>query len=510
MTLAVLGLLLLFLLRAIHFLQVMNKDDQRSEEGQQDLKLSLKLCGWLLFAGSLVYALESLRHGEVYWLILPLLLLSLLWRPMFIVLDVLVPRGLAKWTYRTAMLLLWASADRRGQALLYANLALLRAPSHRDVRDDEAFLLEKQKQLPGGAAALLAAALQVARREGIQSIVPLLRCLDSVDPTVKPNWAMAVAHEILLVDAVRIGDWKKVQTLSLEPFETPLSQFLAACADIFVGLPTKDTTKARDRLYWLWLRAPKKQHLLWLLEQAQKYDPQKPGSAGQMDPVKMTADRPQIEVALMLKAWLLQTDPHQVKAEDLRGLCAVWDLALADQGLDRLIMTRALTLGIAGSEQKAKDTLRSQVVATLRSYLSQGTMPIAKLFPSGKLPPKSVLSDAVLQVRAELLEQFEAQTNKLEERTQDKRSLPWLDEWREWAQIRESYQKIEDFGGMEARRLAWTSLHRQANNWACWLWNARSEKVLANAVFRFLLRESDALGDERTSQLAKKNVGSGL
>ncbi|HND09297.1 MAG TPA: hypothetical protein PLY80_02625, partial [Pseudomonadota bacterium] len=173
MTLAVLGLLLLFLLRAIHFLQVMNKDDQRSEEGQQDLKLSLKLCGWLLFAGSLVYALESLRHGEVYWLILPLLLLSLLWRPMFIVLDVLVPRGLAKWTYRTAMLLLWASADRRGQALLYANLALLRAPSHRDVRDDEAFLLEKQKQLPGGAAALLAAALQVARREGIQSIVPL-------------------------------------------------------------------------------------------------------------------------------------------------------------------------------------------------------------------------------------------------------------------------------------------------------------------------------------------------
>ena len=78
MTLAVLGLLLLFLLRAIHFLQVMNKDDQRSEEGQQDLKLSLKLCGWLLFAGSLVYALESLRHGDVYWLILPLLLLSLL------------------------------------------------------------------------------------------------------------------------------------------------------------------------------------------------------------------------------------------------------------------------------------------------------------------------------------------------------------------------------------------------------------------------------------------------
>ncbi len=505
MTLAVLGLLLLILLRLLH------REDKRSEESQLDLRLSLKLCGWLLLAGSVVYALGSLRQGDVFWLIPPLILFVLLAQPMMLVEDVLLPRGLAKWTYRAALVVLWASTDRRGQALLYANLALLRAPRHRDLRADEAYLEEKQKQLPGGAAALLAHALQLARREGIAAIVPLLRCLDSVDPSVKPSWAMAVAYEILLVDAVRIGDWPKVQALATKEYATPLSEFLVTCADIFVERPEpKEPRMARDRLYWLWLRAPQKQHLLWLLEQAQKYEPQKADHARQMSTEKMTADRPPIEVALMLQSLMLQREPHLVPPDHLLALGAAWDLALADKGLERMILTRALSLGISGAEQRAKDTLRSQVVDTIRSYLGVGTVPLSKLFPDGKLPQKSVLADAVVKVRAELLEHFEGQTTKLEERTQDKRSLPWLDEWREWAKVRESYQKIEDFGGPEARRLAWTSLHRQANNWACWLWNARSEKVLANAVFRFLLREAEALGDERTAQLAKKNVGSGL
>lgn len=504
MTLAVLGLLLLLLLRVFH------KDDKRSEEAQLDLKLSLKLCAWLLLAGMVVYALGALRQGELYLLIPPLLLFGLLMQPMFLVEDVLLPRGLAKWTYRVATVLLWSSADRRGQALLYANLALLRAPSHRDLRDDEAFLLGKQKLLPGGAAALLAAALQVARREGIGSITPLLRCLDSVDPTVKPAWAMAVAHELLLVDAVRIGDWQRVKTLATEEFDTPLSTFLQACADVFVTPDGKSPPVARDRLYWLWLRAPRKQHLLWLLEQAQKWKPKQTDGTRSSESQNIMAERPRIEAALEQLGRLWLTEPHLLLPEQLRTVGESWDAALKDKELERLLLTRGLSLGISGAEHKALDTLRSQVVSTLRSYLSPGTMPLHKLFPGGEPSTKSVLAEAAQQVRAGLLEQFEGQTNKLEERTQDKRSLPWLDEWREWAQIRDSYQKIEDFGGQEARRLAWTSLHRQANNWACWLWNARSEKVLANAVFRFLLRESEALGDERTAQLAKKNVGSGL
>ena len=162
-TLAVLGLLLLFFCARFTFCRVMNKDDQRSEEGQQDLKLSLKLCGWLLFAGSLVYALESLRHGEVYWLILPLLLLSLLWRPMFIVLDVLVPRGLARWDVSDGDAALWASADRRGQALLYANLALCARRATAMSATTKRFCW-KTKAVPGGGGAVGGSVARLAAR----------------------------------------------------------------------------------------------------------------------------------------------------------------------------------------------------------------------------------------------------------------------------------------------------------------------------------------------------------
>lgn len=500
-------LLFLGLFVALILGKLWRKEDKQNEHKSEDLRLSLRLAGWLLFFGSLVYALGQLSHGAVQWLLVPLGLLLLLQRPMFLVQEVFLPRGWVKWTYRGALLSLWLTPDRRGQALLYGNLALLRAPLHHDPRADEEYLTAHQKQLPGGAASLVAAAMLLARREGLAAAGPILRCLDTVDDTVKPDWAMAVACELQLVELIRIGDWRKVRKLSAECKKTPLIEFLAACAQVFVPMP-EESPPSRDSLYWLWLRAPQKQHLWRLLEQAQDHKPAVTESTPNQSP--QMADQPRLAAALRALGQLWRREAHLVRPEQLRRVGELWDHALADKETERMVMTRALTLTIPGSEHKALQTLRTQVVATLHSYLRQGAMPTSKLFPDGQIPNRSVLGEAVLAVRAELLEQFEAATTKLEERTTDKRVLPWLDEWREWAQIRDSYQRLEEFGGAEARRLGWTALHRQANNWACWLWNARGEKVLANAVFRFLLRESEALGDDRTGQLAKKNVGSGL
>ena len=101
------------------------------------------------------------------------------------------------------------------------------------------------------------------------------------------------------------------------------------------------------------------------------------------------------------------------------------------------------------------------------------------------------------------LEQFEAQTNKLEERTQDKRSLPWLDEWREG---RRSASRIKDrrlwrngsaAAGVDITASAGEQLGLLAVECA-------QRKVLAMRCFVSCCVESDALGDERTSQLAKR------
>lgn len=512
MTLSILSVLLLvgWLFRKS------SRQEPSQEPPREDLRFAVRLLAWMLWLGCLSHAIVRTLDGGFgwLWLLVPIALLFPLLRPLFLIDDLLVPRGLVRLTYRVTLVTMWLHAERRGHALLYAYRALLRAPRHRDLRGDEAYLEERAKKLSGGAVSLVAAALQLTLREGLTAALPLVRCLDSLDDTVKPPWAMAVAQELQLVELMRLGDWSKVRALTPQCEASSLIAFVDACAKVFVpqlpgAVDAAVAPPSRDRLYWLWLKVPEKQHLLWLLDKAQDFKPQAVGSV--VPPASEPQDhKPKLDVALAALGKLWKIEPHLVGPEHLRKVGLLWDAALTDKDTERLAMTRALTLTIPGSEHKALASLRSQVVETLRSYLGDGQMPISKLFPDGKMPTQGVLVEAVLAVRAKLLEQFESATTQLEERTTDQRSLPWLDEWREWASIRDAYQRIEDFGGAEARRLAWTSLHRQANNWACWLWNARSEKVLANAVFRFLLRESLAIGDDRTAQLAKKNVGSGL
>ena len=43
-----------------------------------------------------------------------------------------------------------------------------------------------------------------------------------------------------------------------------------------------------------------------------------------------------------------------------------------------------------------------------------------------------------------------------------------------------------------------------------WLYNERKERPLGNAVFRFCLREAEAVGDERAVALQTKNVACGI
>ena len=113
-------------------------------------------------------------------------------------------------------------------------------------------------------------------------------------------------------------------------------------------------------------------------------------------------------------------------------------------------------------------------------------------------------------VRTQLLEEIEQACDALHDRTTDKRALPILDEWREWAVLLGRYHRVCKLGGLAVRRLAWAPLHRQACNWAVWLWNERSEKVLANAVFRFLLSEAEHLQDDSRIALDQKNVDAGI
>jgi hypothetical protein len=43
-----------------------------------------------------------------------------------------------------------------------------------------------------------------------------------------------------------------------------------------------------------------------------------------------------------------------------------------------------------------------------------------------------------------------------------------------------------------------------------WLYNDRSQRPMGNAIFRWLLREAEALDDQRATMLQTKNVACGV
>ena len=115
------------------------------------------------------------------------------------------------------------------------------------------------------------------------------------------------------------------------------------------------------------------------------------------------------------------------------------------------------------------------------------------------------LTRAAAIVREEILANVELGFSTLEERTEAKRGLPSIDEWREFLALRQLHSELAQTGGLAVRQLAFPNLHHAACNHAAWLWNERNEYVMANAIFRWLLAEATIVGDERAIELQRAN-----
>jgi hypothetical protein len=207
----------------------------------------------------------------------------------------------------------------------------------------------------------------------------------------------------------------------------------------------------------------------------------------------------------------LQVPTAALTESQLLQVCRLWDAALNHPETHLQLAKRTFTLGLSGADTTLQE-LRAQVVELIGARLRESGLPIGQLLGDGKPgePATPIGAAAAHSVRTKLLEEIEQACDALHDRTVDKRALPLPDEWREWAAVRACYYRVCSLGGLAVRRLAWSPLHREACNWAVWLWNERKEKVLANAVFRFLLQEAEELQDESRLNLARKNVGSGI
>jgi hypothetical protein len=70
-------------------------------------------------------------------------------------------------------------------------------------------------------------------------------------------------------------------------------------------------------------------------------------------------------------------------------------------------------------------------------------------------------------------------------------------------------ERVSRQGGKATRRAAFTEVYAASCNWAVWMFNVRTEKLLAHHVFRWLLDEARLAQDAHAVELLEKNVRSG-
>lgn len=275
------------------------------------------------------------------------------------------------------------------------------------------------------------------------------------------------------------------------------TRFLGAVTTALLG-----GEMTRVQLVWRWLRAPERLETWALLRSAlvalQRVAPQSPRPA---EPAPDDGDA--LARAMTLHARMLARAPGELAAADVDRLGRAWDAALGDPVVRRQAAERALALGAQTGEwalQRVADSVEADMIALAR----------AGEIAFGEAVRSALAGRAARALRDQLLSEIELASEAMRQRALEQRALPGIDEWREWLSLRALCERAGRLCGLPLRRLAFPKVHPDACKLAVWLWNQRGEKAIGHAIFRWLLDEAGAVGDERAVELQAKNVGCAL
>jgi len=392
-------------------------------------------------------------------------------------------------------------ADAPGGSALAAAWALLRARHPTDA--DRTYVETKatSQTAPLRGAGLVAVGLRAAARGDTASAREVIRSSLLLDPRVYSKRAQRLAQSWLLSDAALRGGWRDIVGLHDDWQNTrhgpgALAAFFRASA---LRLLRNGHAPGKPMLLLRWLWARKWYATYPLLRRA--WQPafsrklQKAARPG-------TADTAPLTYALGLSAALMHT-PSDEQPHALARAAWAWETALKAPGV-------LAWVGVRASELKPRDgnfsldSFHQQVEQTLATFALEHHLPLEKA------RPRSALLEAItVRAREELLQRLEAATEALRQRLAEKRALRSEDEWRAFVSIWRQCEDLRALGGEEARRFAFEASHAPVCNLGAWLFNERDERTLANGMFRWLLTEADAVGDDEDRRRYRKNVDCG-
>ncbi len=478
---------------------------------------------FLWAVGALIASQIAIAVLAGAWILLPLLpICAAVVAPWSCARHILIPLGLSRSAQRLTALSGWTfpQAHRKSGTLVAGAWALLHqnVPNRNQI-DRLERLRDQSPELT--AVHILATGLIAAARGDLASARVLLESIEEVGPNTTPRAARALASEWLLAEAASSGDWGRVCELAHRARKnkygpiytgTRAAWLLMAvatrlCPPDHAGAPAPMPTPMPTPWLWaLWLLAPARMQLWPLVRRAAGTRP-RPAPAVRRARLQLgTSLRSDLyRDALHTHVHLIERASRDTSADALRSLASVWDTALDNPETAEALKTRAATLG-AHSADNALAGLRASIAADVAEMVCNCEWPISSWSHESLL-----LGQAEHLVRERLISEIEVACEALEQTIERRRSeaqnehLPAIDEWQAWLALRTMVNRAKRIGGDELRRLMFPQMHRVACNYAVWLWNKRRQRVIANAMFRWLLDEALAVGDAQAIELERRN-----
>lgn len=468
---------------------------------RSESRLAATIFALALLAVGALYALE---RGST-WPIMPMAVFTaaglVALHPWLAVRWVFIPLGLPRLAVTLGRLggHPWVR-DPEGGKVLSGVLAQLRRPVDPQMH---AWLRGRLRRGPLRGAGLVAAGLLAADGGDRKAARALLTSLDDLDPDLSPPLARRIALDWLVADAVREGDWARVQSLADDhPAPSRTVRLMVVLARVHRG------ESVDPGIVWkAWLAAPHRRHTLPLVRGALGA----PAHRRSLDLEAVAlADDPRLAAndggppprqALALHVEAIVDGDSPGAAGRMARLGEAWDRAMDDFGFRGHVRRRAEDLRCTTQGEKVMSQLYRDVCEDMARMLTESGISADSAGDSVTVrrAGEHMHDIALIELdrAAEIVDgphpEF-ATVNYV------------LDQWLAWQTVRRRYQAVARVASLELRKEAYELVEVHLRQQMAWLWNDLGERGLANAISTWLLLEAERVHDEESAAYHRHNV----
>jgi hypothetical protein len=413
--------------------------------------------------------------------------------PTLLIEAIAVPLGLPRLAFWVTVSLrpLYVVSGVKSIAVGHAARALLgeREPSlHRIAWLQD----ELSRSAKGRGATLVAEGLLAVLRRDLRAARALLRTADTLHPSQTPRPLRRAARDWLVADAAAAGNWDEVVTRGVRAHKK--MRWSYAVGRMAQRLTGRAGAPWRATMIALWILAPHRLTTFSLLRRALGPSASKPAPKADQDP--------NLAYALGRLASLHENPATASNGRLLETVRALEEALEAPQ-TRALVQRRALALGATRSPEDLLGQFREQIETALGTLLDEGA---ATQLPED---PPALLGGAVRRARQRLLRELESYCADYKQRAKAMIPLSELDEWRAWAHVRDSGERLLAIDpGSEAAM--YQVVYFAVCNFAVFQHNDMKRRGMAHQMFDWLHDRAMNVGSVSESALTAENMKASL